>query len=198
MQSASAWAARLLAAFPLYRDLLQPVALAVFEMCAGLRALASAQRNMQAGSRDAQLGAVVAQLGTFPAHPWDKGAQQTFLWPFCTLVPVMYLHPDSHDHRAFAYLEGGADSACFAVREIGATLDAGGSQLATTPALQLVTATAAAAVDEHSAAASEAAAYTARLQLLHVALHQSAKAVVSSSAVRSGVQVETGDQCDDA
>ena len=56
------------------------MALAVFEMRAGLGALASAQRSMQTGSRDEQLGAVVAQLGTFPARPWDEGAQQTWLW----------------------------------------------------------------------------------------------------------------------
>ncbi len=75
VQSASAWAARLLAAFPLYLDLLQPVVLAVSEMRAGLAALASAQRSLQTGRQDEQLGAVVAQLGTFPARPWDEGAQ---------------------------------------------------------------------------------------------------------------------------
>ena len=95
---------------------------------------------------------------------------------------------------AFASPEGCAWPACFAVHKIWATLDAGRSRLDTTTALQLVTATAAAAASKHSGAASEAAAYSARLQLLRVALHQSATAVVSSSAVGSGARVDTGEE----
>ena len=94
VQSASAWAARLLAAFPLYQDLLQPVALAVSEMRAGLGALASAQRSLQTGSRDEQLGAVVAQLGTFPARPWDEGAPKALPCLCCNSTPVMCPDPD--------------------------------------------------------------------------------------------------------
>ena len=47
--------------------------------------------------------------------------------------------------------------------------------------MSLVSATAASGARTKSSAASEVAAYTARLQLLQVALHQSAKAVTSSS-----------------
>ena len=94
VQSASAWAARLLAAFPLYLDLLQPVALAVCEMRAGLAALASAQRSLQTAGRDEQLGAVVAQLGTLPARPWAEGAPQALPCLCCNLAQVMFLTPD--------------------------------------------------------------------------------------------------------
>ena len=73
-------------------------------------------------------------------------------------------------------------------------LDAGRSRLDTTTALQLVTATAAAAASKHSNTASEVAAYTARLQLLRAALHQSATAIVSSSAVGSGARADTGEE----
>ena len=94
VQSASAWTARLLAAFPLYQDLLQPVALAVSEMRAGLAALASAQRSLQTGRQDAQLGTVVAQLGTFPARPWDEGALTTLPYLCCNPAPAMCPDPD--------------------------------------------------------------------------------------------------------
>lgn len=73
-------------------------------------------------------------------------------------------------------------------------LNAGRARLDTTTALQLVAATAAAAVSKHSDTASEVAAYGARLQLLRVALHQSATAVVSTSAVGSGARVNTGER----
>lgn len=66
MQSASAWAARLLTTFPLYRDLLQPVALAVHEMRAGLAMLVAARKGLQRAIQDVQLGAIVAQIGAFP------------------------------------------------------------------------------------------------------------------------------------
>ena len=94
VQSASAWAARLLAAFPLYLDLLQPVALAVSEMRAGLAALASAQRSLQTGRQDEQLGAVVTQLGTFPARPWDEGALTALPYLWRNPAPVVCLDPD--------------------------------------------------------------------------------------------------------
>ena len=61
--SASAWAARLLAAFPLYRDLLQPVALAVHDMRAGLALLASTHKGLQTVAQDEQMGLLVTQLG---------------------------------------------------------------------------------------------------------------------------------------
>ena len=73
-------------------------------------------------------------------------------------------------------------------------LHAGRARLDTTTALQLVTATAAAAASGHSDTASEVAAYRARMQLLRVALHQSATAVVSSSAAGSGARVDTGEK----
>ena len=47
--------------------------------------------------------------------------------------------------------------------------------------MSLVSATAASGARTKSSTASEVAAYTARLQLLQVALHHSAKAVTSSS-----------------
>ena len=48
--------------------------------------------------------------------------------------------------------------------------------------MSLVSASAASGARTKSSTASEVAAYTARLQLLQVALHQSAKAVTSSSS----------------
>lgn len=78
VQSASAWAARLLAAFPLYRDLLQPVALAVHEMRTGLVMMVSALKGIQSSGRDEQMGSVVAQLGAFPRRDLHKGAQLAF------------------------------------------------------------------------------------------------------------------------
>jgi hypothetical protein len=66
VQSASAWAVRLLATFPLYRDLLQPVALAVHEMRTGLAMLFAARKGLQSAIQDVQLGAIVAQIGAFP------------------------------------------------------------------------------------------------------------------------------------
>ena len=77
--SASAWAARLLAAFPLYRDLLQPVALAVHEMRAGLAMLASAQKGLQSAVQDEQMGLVVAQLGALMHGDRHDGAHQALL-----------------------------------------------------------------------------------------------------------------------
>ena len=78
--SASAWAARLLAAFPLYRDLLQPVALAVHEMRAGLSMLARAQKGLQSAVQDEQMGLVVAQLGALTPRDCHDGAHQLCLW----------------------------------------------------------------------------------------------------------------------
>ncbi len=49
--------------------------------------------------------------------------------------------------------------------------------------MSLVSATAASGSKGKSSTASEVAAYTARLQLLQVALHQSARAVMSSSKI---------------
>lgn len=72
--SASIWAARLLAAFPLYRDLLQPVALAVHEMRAGLAMLVSAQKGLQTSAQDEQMGLVVAQLGASSQGLHPEGA----------------------------------------------------------------------------------------------------------------------------
>ena len=74
--SASAWAVRLLAAFPLYRDLLQPVALAVHEMRAGLATLVRAQKGMQSAVQDQQMGLVVAQLGALTQGDRHDGAFQ--------------------------------------------------------------------------------------------------------------------------
>ena len=78
--SASAWAARLLAAFPLYRDLLQPVVLAVHEMRAGLAMLVRAQKGLQSAAQDEQMGLVVAQLGAFTQGGRHDGAHQLCLW----------------------------------------------------------------------------------------------------------------------
>ncbi len=54
--------------------------------------------------------------------------------------------------------------------------------------MSLVSATAASGVRTKSSTASEVAAYTARLQLLQVALHQSAKAVTSSTTTKEDGQ----------
>lgn len=74
--SASAWATRLLAAFPLYKDLLQPVALAVHEMCAGLALLVCAQKGIHTAVQDQQMGLVVAQLGALTQWDCHKGAKR--------------------------------------------------------------------------------------------------------------------------
>ncbi len=66
-QNADAWACRLLPAFPLYADLLQPVALAVYEMRGGLSMLAQANSVLQSVEPTKELGAVLAQLMAFPA-----------------------------------------------------------------------------------------------------------------------------------
>ena len=96
-------------------------------------------------------------------------------------------------HRALASPENCACMAFCALLKIGVMLDAERSRLDTSAALQLVSATAAAAASERSESASEVAAYSVRLQLLRVALHQSATAVTSSSAIGSGAQVDTGE-----
>ena len=97
VQSALAWAARLLAAFPLYRDLLQPVSLAVHEMRAGLVTLVSAQKAMQSASQDEQLGSVVAQLGAFPLRDLQQGARRAGTrqsWIMCSQMAY-----EAHDSK---------------------------------------------------------------------------------------------------
>lgn len=73
MQNAEAWASRLLSAFPMYIDLLQPVALAVHEMRAGLAALRSASAAAAAADSAQQLNGVLAQLMSFPADKAREG-----------------------------------------------------------------------------------------------------------------------------
>ena len=63
---------------------------------------------------------------------------------------------------------------------------AGAGLLYSRAAMSLVSATAASETKTRSSTASEVAAYTARLQLLQVALHQNAKAVLSSSSTATG------------
>lgn len=69
--NAAAWSERLAAAFPLYADLMQPLALAVLEASAGLGLLADAAEGLASGSGAGEGGAaaaaVVAQLLAFPA-----------------------------------------------------------------------------------------------------------------------------------
>ena len=68
--NAAAWSERLAAAFPLYADLTQPLALAVLEASAGLGLLADAAEGLASGSGAREGGAamevVVAQLLAFP------------------------------------------------------------------------------------------------------------------------------------
>ena len=92
VQSASAWAARLLAAFPLYRDLLQPVALAVHEMRTGLATLVAARKGLQSAIQDVQLGAVVAQIGAFPQRAQGALHATTVLF----IQQGMPSRPDPH------------------------------------------------------------------------------------------------------
>ena len=66
-QNADAWASRLLPAFPLYADLLQPDALAVYEMRAGFSMLTHVHTALQQVGPSLELGAVLAQLMAFPA-----------------------------------------------------------------------------------------------------------------------------------
>lgn len=70
-QNAAAWAEGLLKQFPMYRDILQPVALAVYEVRYGLSMMLShAQQDASGGARDPQLSAMlVADAMTFPSHP---------------------------------------------------------------------------------------------------------------------------------
>lgn len=74
--NAAAWSARLHAAFPLYSDLTQPLALAVLEASAGLGLLADSAEGLGSGfgAREggAAAAAVVAQLLAFP--PPAQGA----------------------------------------------------------------------------------------------------------------------------
>lgn len=62
---------------------------------------------------------------------------------------------------------------------------AGGALLCSNAAMAAVTAVAGAAGSKQHGAASELASYTVRLQLLQVALQQSARAVLSSSTTQS-------------
>ena len=74
--NAAAWSERLRAAFPLYADLVQPLALAVLEVSAGLGLLADAAEGSGPGFVGREGGAtaeaVVAQLMAFP--PLAQGA----------------------------------------------------------------------------------------------------------------------------
>ena len=73
---------------------------------------------------------------------------------------------------------------------------AGAGLLYSGAAISLVSATAASGVHTKTSTAAEVAAYSARLQLLQVALHQSAKAVLfsSSTAIDGLEQSNTGGQ----
>ncbi|EIE25917.1 hypothetical protein COCSUDRAFT_12734, partial [Coccomyxa subellipsoidea C-169] len=70
-QNADAWASRLLPAFPLYADLLQPVALAVYEMRAGFSMLAHAHTALQTVGTSLELGAFEAVL-TALLGAWEE------------------------------------------------------------------------------------------------------------------------------
>ena len=74
--NAAAWSERLAAAFPLYADLTQPLALAALEASAGLGLLADAAEGLASGSGAREGGiaieAVVARLLAFP--PMVQGA----------------------------------------------------------------------------------------------------------------------------
>lgn len=86
-QNADAWARRLLPAFPLYADLLQPVALAVYELRAGFSILAQANTALQSVEPTKELGAVLAQLMAFPAAKIRAGG-----------TPLVFLHPLLQSH----------------------------------------------------------------------------------------------------
>lgn len=58
--------------------------------------------------------------------------------------------------------------------------------------MSLVSATAASGTKTKSSTASEVASYTSRLQLLQVALHQSARAVVSCSSIATEKDGQSG------
>ena len=83
-QNAAAWSEGLLKQFPLYRDLLQPVALAVFEARHGLSLLlAHAKNKAQAFSRNTQLAAaVVTEALAFPSR-LHRGDSHTFEGAMC-------------------------------------------------------------------------------------------------------------------
>ncbi len=87
-RNAEAWTARLLAGFPLYRDLLQPVALAVYELRSGLSLLTSATAaNAPDLARARQLSALLVRLMAFPAADAREGAAL----PLC-MVKLDLLH----------------------------------------------------------------------------------------------------------
>jgi hypothetical protein len=80
IQNADAWASRLLSSFPLYRDLLQPVALAVQEVRAGLAMQHRAMAAAEAADDALQLTGILAQLMSFPPINTGRGAFR-FLLP---------------------------------------------------------------------------------------------------------------------
>ena len=98
--SASAWAARLLAAFPLYRDLLQPVALAVHEMRAGLAMLVCAQKGLNSAGQDEHMGLVIAQLGALTESHHHKGVHDVL--PVSSLSVALAHKDQEHEHCAIA------------------------------------------------------------------------------------------------
>jgi hypothetical protein len=87
-QNADAWSIRLLPAFPLYADLLQPVALAVYEMRAGFSMLAHAQTALQTVGTSLEMGAILAQLMAFPATNTRAGGAHVM----CLLLVVTDAH----------------------------------------------------------------------------------------------------------
>lgn len=93
-QNAAAWAERLRTAFPLYADLLQPLALAALEVSAGLALLADAAEARAGGGEGAGTGVVVAELMAFPPllAPALKGAESK-LRPPHVYLSAQHQHP---------------------------------------------------------------------------------------------------------
>lgn len=167
-QNADAWASRLLPAFPLYADLLQPAALAVYEMRAGFSMLAHAHTALQTVGTSLKLGAVLAQLMAFPATNLRAGENHVSITLF-----------DSNDQHT-----------CL-IREVWEPLDsnsdrlvcpgAGASLLCSPAAVSVTAATARQSQQGQSAAGAEVAVYSARLNVLRAALHSAAQAVLGAA-----------------
>lgn len=89
-QNATAWTERLLNTHPAYRDLLQPVCLAVLELATGISMLAGAAAASHQSRNTAGLAEGVAQLMTPPEL--DSGTGQMLLLLFCSRGCALETH----------------------------------------------------------------------------------------------------------
>ena len=78
-ESAGAWVDRLLKSFPAYRDLLQPVALAVYEVRNGLALLVEGVAMDRPSHEQPDVQAVAEVISELMAFPWP-------FWPRATLA----------------------------------------------------------------------------------------------------------------